>query len=65
MALLDLVGKVGKTKGKLEETKTVLSPTDTNTSWWLLNQGKTLDGLNFFFFFFGLFRATPVAYGNS
>ena len=52
MALLDLVGKVGKTKGKLEETKTVLSPTDTNTSWWLLNQGKTLDGLNFFFFFF-------------
>lgn len=48
-ALLDLIVKVGKTKSKSEEIKVMLLLTDINTSWWLLAQGKTLDGMSSLF----------------
>lgn len=47
-ALLDLIVKVGKTKSK-SEIKVMLLLTDINTSWWLLAQGKTLDGMSSLF----------------
>ena len=48
-ALLDLIVKVGKTKSKSEEIKVMLLLTDINTSWWLLAQGETLDGMSSLF----------------